>query len=268
MFGQSSINWCEEDYAVCNFIAEFWNSITGIFLCSSSIYCYYKNKQDNIHVLTYSNILLFFVGVGTALFHGTLIYIWQLLDEIPMMLIVIEYTRILSTLTLASKVKLIRINYRFMYKLIPVMILSYYIHPTLQIITFQGSLVLFTGFLLYSCNKINCSLNKQFYNAYKFEYIENAKRRSFSFNPNAIDKSNSHSEFKKYSKLRTLMKNYNKKGLFLLFFSLLIWNIDNHYCQHFIHLHAIWHFTTSLGMFYCNEIIKIYLKLEKQLYVK
>ena len=268
MFGQSSINWCEEDYAVCDFIAEFWNSITGIFLCSSSIYCYYTNKKDNIHVLTYSNILLFFVGVGTALFHGTLIYIWQLLDEIPMMLIVIEYTRILSTLNLARNVDMIRINYRYMTSFLPIMISSYYIHPKLQVLTFQGSLVVFTGILLYSCNKINGSLNKQFYNTHKFEYSEKSKRKSFSFNTDVVDKSNSFSEFKKYSTMRTLMKNYNRKGLFLLFFSLLIWNIDNHYCQHYIHLHAVWHFTTSLGMYYCNEIIKLYLKMEKQLYTK
>lgn len=241
MFGQSSINWCEEDYAVYSFIAEFWNSITGVCLCLSSIYCFYKNKQDNINYLTYSNILLFLVGIGTVLFHSTLIYIWQLLDEIPMMLIVIEYTRILSRLTLAFKLNLFRMNHRFMYKLIPVVILSYYIHPKLQVITFQGCLVIFIGLLLYSFNKINYSLNK------------------FRFNSNVI----CHSEFEKYDKLINLMTKYNKKGLFLMFFSLVIWNIDNHYCQHFIHLHAIWHFTTSLGMFYCNEIIKIYLKLDK-----
>ena len=108
------------------------------------------------------------------------------------------------------------------------------------IITIVISVILI-GLLLYSFNKINYSLNK------------------IRFNSNVI----CHSEFEKYDKLIKLMKNYNTKGLFLMFFSLLIWNIDNYYCQHFIHLHAIWHFTTSLGMFYCNEIMKTYLKLER-----
>lgn len=268
MFSTSSINWCEEDYAVCEFIAEFWNSITGIFLCLSSVYCYYKNKKENVNGLSYSNILLFFVGVGTALFHGTLIYVWQLLDEIPMMLIVIEYTRILSTLTMNSNLDMFRIHYRYMYSFIPLIILSYYIHPKLQVLMFQGSLGVFTALLLYTCNKINCSLNKQFYNAHKFEYHQISQRKSFSFNSNVIDRYNTQTEFKNYSKIRSKMKTYNKRGLFLLFFSLLIWNVDNHYCQHYLQLHAIWHFTTSLGMYYCNEIIKSYLKLEKLLYDK
>lgn len=251
MFSNSSINWCEEDYVVCNFIAEFWNSITGIFLCLSSIYCYYKNKKENIHILMYSNILLFFVGIGTALFHGTLIYIWQLFDEIPMMLIVIEYTRIVRHLTLIKQMNVYTLNNYYMYMTIPIIILSYYINPKLQILTFQGSLTIFTICLLYTFNKLNNNLNKEFYDKY---------------NSNSDTIWNCTLEFKKYSKIRSNIKYYNRNGLYLLLISLVIWNIDNHFCQHYIQLHAIWHFTTSLGMYYCNEIMKSYILLEKQFY--
>ena len=89
----SSISWCELDYFKSEYIAEYWNTLTGIFLCASSIYAYFKN--DGIATLYYSNVLLFIVGIGTMMFHATLVYIWQLLDEIPMLLIVIEYINIL-----------------------------------------------------------------------------------------------------------------------------------------------------------------------------
>ena len=39
----SSINWCEPDYVYFSFIAEFWNSISGLSLIYSSYY-FKKNK--------------------------------------------------------------------------------------------------------------------------------------------------------------------------------------------------------------------------------
>lgn len=279
MFSHSSINWCELDYVKSNFIAEYWNTLTGIFLCLSSIYCYRKNNSQYFYNLNYSTYLLFLVGIGTILFHGTLIYFWQLFDEIPMMLIVIEYNRILSTLKINHYTKMFRVNYLYMYMTIPVIISSYYIHPKLQVFTFQGSLVLFVILLLYTCNQMNNNLNKLYYFTHKFNYVEElvqpskhnmyekffTKRKSFT-PKDMVDTNESFYSFKKYSKIRTQLKQYNKKGLFLLFTSFLIWNIDNFYCQHEIELHAIWHITTSIGMYYCNEIMKSYLILERQFY--
>lgn len=297
MFSESSINWCELDYIKSEYIAEYWNTITGIFLCFSSLYTFYGNYKKNVIELYYSNILLFIVGIGTMMFHGTLIYFWQLLDEIPMMLIVIEYYKLLSVeIHLTNYIKFYRINYVLMYHIIPIIIASYYIHHQLQVFLFQGSLAFFILLVVYTFYKTNKQLNRLFYDKNKFEYVECFREKiedieseaelccahkhkykskkpfrksvhSSTMN-NSVDITNSFSEFKKYAKLRRYMKYHNYQGIFMLFLSLLIWNLDNHYCQHYIELHAIWHITTSIGMYNCNEIMKSYILLSKQLVQK
>lgn len=250
MFGNSSINWCESDYTNSRFIAEYWNTLTGICLCISSLLSYNSNVKYDIHILYYSNLLLFIVGIGTILFHSTLIYIWQLLDEIPMMLIVIEYYRILTQkITLKKHISLF--NATKIYYLLPFIIISYYIHPKLQIVLFQGILSLCIINLLYTCYLINTFLSKS-------NVIREDKSMSRNLRPivvtHAIDLTN---------ELNYNLTFYHYKGLFILITSLIIWNIDNNYCQHYIELHAVWHVMTSIGMYYCNEIIKSYLLLFK-----
>lgn len=284
MFGASSINWCESDYFKSEYIAEYWNTLTGIFLCASSIYAYFKNH--GFSTLYYSNILLFFVGIGTMMFHGTLIYFWQLLDEIPMLLIVIEYYRILTTnILLINYIEIYKLNYRLIYACIPVIILSYYIHPKLQVLLFQGCLFLSILLLLYTCYHININLNKIFYKINPFNYVDiynyrnteldiqyqknRISRKTHVFNNDyIIDTTNSLDEFKKYVAIKNHITYHSYQGIYILIFSLFIWNIDNFYCQHYIELHAIWHITTSIGMYSYNELIRSYIILNKQLVQK
>jgi hypothetical protein len=297
MFTESSINWCESDYVHSDLIAEYWNTLTGIFLCLSALLSYYNNYKKNLNVLYYANSLLFLVGIGTMLFHGTLMYFWQLFDEIPMLLIIIEYYRLLTQeieylniqidVMIFSMLKL-RFNHTLMFHVIPIMISSYYIHPRLQVFLFQGSLVLFTGIVIYICFTLNNNLNKVFYQTNSFNYVETQKTRDRSVESemelkiiknrkkrkvvntthsllNLVDTNNSIEKFKIYSKIRKHLRYHNYQGIGMLVFSLFIWNFDNHYCQHNIQLHAIWHITTSIGMYSCNEIMKSYLELNKQL---
>ena len=144
----SSLSWCEQDYTHSKYIAEYYNTITGFCLIISSIICY---KQFNHYKLKTSQFLLFLVGVGTILFHGTLLYIWQLLDEIPMILIVIEYLKIFFP---DNK----RIYY--FYILIPIIIGSYFINTNLQVISFQASFILLVLVCLRHLRKVNKTKNK------------------------------------------------------------------------------------------------------------
>ena len=256
MFSNSSINWCERDYVKSRFIAEFWNTLTGICLCISSIVCYKSNIKKNVYVLYYSNLLLFIVGIGTILFHSTLIYIWQLLDEIPMMLIVIEYYRLLTqqlnirkyVLIYGKKPRLLTIYYKNMYYILPFIITSYYIHPKLHVFLFQSTLVLCIIFLIYTCYIINSLLSypNRTTNIYR-------NLRPIIVTRHAIE----------IEKIKYNLVYYHYKGILILLISLVIWNIDNNYCQHYIELHAVWHIMTSIGMYYCNEIIKSYIILFK-----
>ncbi|KAJ2350900.1 alkaline ceramidase ydc1 [Coemansia sp. RSA 2618] len=82
----STIDWCEENYAISNYIAEFWNTLTNVAMitlavlgiCSSIRYRHGKR-------VTAMYIGLLVVGCGSACFHATLKYTTQLLDELPML---------------------------------------------------------------------------------------------------------------------------------------------------------------------------------------
>jgi dihydroceramidase len=81
----SSIDWCEENYIISNYIAEFYNTLSNLLfiaLASAGVYRTIKNKVDIGYVLGYISVIL--VGIGSWLFHQTLVYEMQLMDELPM----------------------------------------------------------------------------------------------------------------------------------------------------------------------------------------
>lgn len=81
----STIDWCEENYVVSHFIAEAVNTTTNALFIGLAFYAM-------IHVLRHKHELRFFivglgfatVGIGSWMFHMTLLYEYQLLDELPM----------------------------------------------------------------------------------------------------------------------------------------------------------------------------------------
>ncbi|CAJ1341222.1 unnamed protein product [Effrenium voratum] len=80
----ASVNWCERDYVVTHYIAEFANSLTSLIICAFGIYGMYAH-QGAVE-LRYQVAFAFFVvvGLGSVAFHGTLLRSMQLLDELPM----------------------------------------------------------------------------------------------------------------------------------------------------------------------------------------
>jgi hypothetical protein len=71
--------------------------------------------------------------------------------------------------------------------------------------------------------------------------------------------------YKPYFNLKYKLKYLNKMGVYIFVFSLLIWNIENWYCSdiQFLQLHAWWHISTSIGMYYLNNIMKTIIELDK-----
>lgn len=82
----STIDWCESNYAVTLYIAEFWNSISNLsFIVPPLIVCaklWSSPKVDKIYLL--SLIYMAFTGLGSIAFHSTLKYEMQLWDELSM----------------------------------------------------------------------------------------------------------------------------------------------------------------------------------------
>jgi len=298
----SSVSWCEgPKYAHSEYISEFFNTITGVALCIISIINFYENKKSCHTRLYFSNYTLFIVGIGTMLFHGTLYYVFQLLDELPMLLIAIDYYNIFIQLKIFKRsftTQFTHINtnindvFNFshvnFYHISMVIISSYFITPRLQIVFFQGILTVVICTLCFIMYFINSNLNNLFYNKLNKLKINDddeekghdfctsslsifyRKKRSFntiSFfkKINNVKLENNQTIYKLYFNLKYKLKIFNKIGVYIFVFSLFIWNIENLYCSdiQFLQLHAWWHIFTSIGMYYLNNIMKTIIELDK-----
>lgn len=89
----ATIDWCEKNYAVSHYIAEFWNTLTALMYLIFFVMIERQLIAKNLHAhvgLQCSNFIHLVVGIGTMLFHGTLSRWAQLLDEIPMIFLIIS----------------------------------------------------------------------------------------------------------------------------------------------------------------------------------
>lgn len=81
----ATIDWCEENYLFSPYIAEMINSLTNlmfIFLALHHVYSTFKNKHPRLYIFV--SLGFASVGIGSFMFHSTLQYEHQLMDELPM----------------------------------------------------------------------------------------------------------------------------------------------------------------------------------------
>ena len=85
----SIMDFCEPNYAVSYYFAEFFNSMSSIPFCLQGLIGLvlthkYATKEFRFKLCYFSLML---VGFGSFLFHASLLYKYQLLDELPMLLV-------------------------------------------------------------------------------------------------------------------------------------------------------------------------------------
>ena len=81
----STLDWCENNYMVSYYIAEFWNTVTNLSMIIPPIYGIidsYRQGFERRYMVCYALLLL--TGIGSWMFHMTLLFGMQLLDELPM----------------------------------------------------------------------------------------------------------------------------------------------------------------------------------------
>lgn len=81
----ATLDWCEENYIVHKYIAEFINTTTNLIFITLAIFGIYTTFKCGLpfrHAFGYAAIAL--IGIGSWWFHMTLLYEFQLLDELPM----------------------------------------------------------------------------------------------------------------------------------------------------------------------------------------
>ncbi|VEU20844.1 DEKNAAC101652 [Brettanomyces naardenensis] len=81
----ATLDFCEENYVVSSYAAEIINTLTNliyVFFAFNLLLSTIRNKHGAIFILASLGLLA--VGVGSWLYHMTLRYEFQLLDELPM----------------------------------------------------------------------------------------------------------------------------------------------------------------------------------------
>ncbi|CAF4557338.1 unnamed protein product, partial [Rotaria socialis] len=81
----SSIDWCERNYVITKYIAEFWNCLSSFSMCILGGILFIRGLYNKIESrFLWSSLGFAFVGLGSAYFHGTLTHVGQMADELPM----------------------------------------------------------------------------------------------------------------------------------------------------------------------------------------
>lgn len=81
----ANIDWCEENYEVSWYVAEFYNTISNLAMILPAIYGVIVSSRNGFEKrFTMLHVMFLLVGLGFTVFHMTLKHSSQLLDEVPM----------------------------------------------------------------------------------------------------------------------------------------------------------------------------------------
>ncbi|KAF9428157.1 Alkaline ceramidase 3 [Podila epigama] len=79
----TSSDWCESNYDITFYIAEFFNSLSSFSMILVGLAGIFLHSTfEKRFLLMFGSIVV--VGIGSIAFHGTLLYPLQMLDEVPM----------------------------------------------------------------------------------------------------------------------------------------------------------------------------------------
>ena len=82
----ANYDWCEANYAVTDYVAEFFNTCSSIPTFTVGLYFALKSKKHGYGFqFSLAGWMLAVVGLGSCAFHGTLTRIGQIADELPML---------------------------------------------------------------------------------------------------------------------------------------------------------------------------------------
>jgi dihydroceramidase len=90
----ASVDWCEANYQWSSWIAEPANTVSSLAMVLAGIYGVVRHRRLPSRYRV-ANALLALVGVGSVAFHGTLKFELQMLDELPMLYLVLVIVYIL-----------------------------------------------------------------------------------------------------------------------------------------------------------------------------
>ena len=85
----STVDWCEANYLVTPYVAEFWNTLSSFAMVVVGVLGAASAWRAPGRSTRTAFVLLAVVGLGSIAFHGTLRFETQMLDELPMVYLVL-----------------------------------------------------------------------------------------------------------------------------------------------------------------------------------
>ena len=87
----SPIDWCEGNFTHSSYVAEFWNTLSALIMAAPAVggYIWFNDEpfttlEPKFWIIWYAS---FTVCIGTGLFHATLSVAGQVLDELPIVVL-------------------------------------------------------------------------------------------------------------------------------------------------------------------------------------
>lgn len=84
----TTIDWCEDNYVVLPQVAEFYNTATSLFCMIPPMWFFSQRVPEGSGGIPWLHLLVSLIMAGSAAFHGTLTWLGQLLDEIPILILI------------------------------------------------------------------------------------------------------------------------------------------------------------------------------------
>ena len=225
----SSFNWCEYNYLYFYYVAEPMNSFSSLLYCIGVYihYNYYSFLLPNY--LIYLLIIVFVMGAGSTLFHGTLKYETQIIDEIPMYLMA-GYGSVVFYSRNDDKINQFGTYYQF-----------------------TASILMGIIFLFTEESNILHLIGRFYLNTFLLWFV-------YVF----IAANNTSNEIDKILK-NNMISTYFTKSFIYFIIALICWLLDNFMCDTlqnlpygipYLHLHSLgWHLGTVLGLHHILMIL-------------
>jgi len=80
--------FCEPKYATSHYVAEFYNSISSFAFVLTALYVLSKPEARQDPMILFTGISVAVIGVGSVMFHGTMLFEYELCDEVPMLILI------------------------------------------------------------------------------------------------------------------------------------------------------------------------------------
>jgi hypothetical protein len=168
-----------------------------------------------------------------------LLYPFQLLDELPMLMIAMQYLDFVSSLNQST---LHQIPFLINQGILIVISASYFIHPMLQQMMFHISLKYYEINIIYSLYNLSKQLNLNAFSTLLPMTTYTEPMRNLLY---------------RYITLRKNTSRHIKIATIFYTTSMILWFLDQTACSHveFLKLHAIWHIMSSVGIYHLNMVM-------------